>query len=140
MKSEGKESSFNSNHNSLDKIKDNNEITKNINIDNIMNSKIQNKEKTKLQLFYSEHLNKHKNNSPKNLTEKKISNIDITTKNSKSIINNDNNDSSLVDMGTNHDTIDNRKKKSFICPKNKDKKEGNKYAIKNFTNREKKKK
>ena len=139
MKSEGKESSYNSNHNSLDKIKDSNEITKNINIDNIMNSKIQNKEKTKLQLFYSEHLNKHKNNSPKNLTEKKISNIDITTKNSKSIINNDN-DSSLVDMGTNHDTIDNRKKKSFICPKNKDKKEGNKYAIKNFTNREKKKK
>ena len=45
-----------------------------------------------------------------------------------------------MDLGTNHDTIDNRKKKSFICPKNKNKKENNKYAIKNITIREKKKK
>ena len=145
MKLEGKDSPYHSNNNSLDKIKVSNSITNNINIDNMMNSTIQNKEKTKLQLFYSEHLNKHKNNkknnSPKNLTEKKISNIDITSKNSKSIINNNNdNDSSLVDLGTNHDTIDNRKKKSFICPKNKNKKENNKYAIKNITIREKKKK
>ena len=117
-----------------------NEVNNNINIDKIINSTIQNKEKTKLQLFYSEHLNKQKSNkkgSPKNLTHKKISNAENISKNSKSTINN--NDSSIVDMGTNHETIDNRKKKSFICPnKNKNKKEGNKYPIKNLAISEKK--
>ena len=115
IKIEGKESNSNSNSNSLDKI-NNKEINNNINIDKIMNSTIKNKEKTKLQLFYSEHLNKNKNGknlTPKNLTEKKnTNNTENIFKNSKSSINN-NNDSSIVDLGTNHDTIDNRKKKIF---------------------------
>ena len=143
IKIEDKEMPNDSNNNSLDKININNEINNNINIDKIINSTTQNKEKTKLQLFYSEHLNKHKNNSPKNLTQKKISNADYTSKNSRSSINNNNDydSSSIVDMRTNHDTIDNRKKKSFVCPKNKDKKEkNNKQIIKNIINSEKKKK
>ena len=107
----------------------------------IINTINQNKEKTKLQIFYSEHLNKYKNNkntSPKNCP-KKISNNDTLTKNSRSIINNYDYDSSIVDIGTNHDTIDNRKKKSFVCP-TKNKKENNKQNIKNLANNEKKKK
>ena len=142
IKAEGKESPYKSNNISYDKCK-NNEINNNnnININNIINTTNQNKEKTKLQLFYSEHLNKYKNykNSPKNLKEKKISNNDTLTKNSRSIINNYDYDSSIVDIGTNQDTIDNRKKKSFVCP-TKNKKENNKQNIKNLANNEKKKK
>ena len=140
IKIEGKESNSNSNSNSLDKI-NNKEINNNINIDKIMNSTIKNKEKTKLQLFYSEHLNKNKNGknlTPKNLTEKKnTNNTENIFKNSKSSINN-NNDSSIVDLGTNHDTIDNRKKKSFVCPNKK--KEKNKNIVKKLTMNEKKRK
>ena len=141
IKIEEKQSHNNSNNNSLDKI-NKKEINNKINIDKIINSTIPNKEKTKLQLFYSEHLNKQKNNknSPINTTNKKNSNAENLSKNSKSTINNNNdNDSSIVDMGTNHDTIDNRKKKSFVCPnKNKNKKDGNKHLIKNLAISEKK--
>ena len=139
-KVDGKESPCDSNNNSYDRI-NSNEINNNINIDKIINTTIQNKEKTKLQLFYSEHLTKHKNNkniSPKINTEKKISNNDTLSKNSKSTINNNDYDSSIVDMGTNHDTIDNRKKKSFVCP-TKNKKE-KKHIIKNLAHNDKKKK
>ena len=140
IKVEGKESPYNSNNASFDKCK-NNEINNNININKIINTINQNKEKTKLQIFYSEHLNKYKNNkntSPKNCP-KKISNNDTLTKNSRSIINNNDYDSSIVDMGTNHDTIDNRKKKSFVYPQ-KNKKDNNKQNIKNVTINDKKKK
>ncbi len=144
IKIDGKELQDNSNDNSLDKINNDNsnnkdyEINNNININKIINSNRKNKEKTKLQLFYSEHLNKNKNRSPKQITHKKVSNTNNISKNSRSNYNNDY-DSSIVDMGTNHDTIDNRKKKSFICGKNKDKKDKNKkQTIKNFVSSEKK--
>ena len=134
IKIEEKESNQHSNNNSLDKI-NSNEI-QNINIDKIINSTIFNKEKTKLQLFYSEHLNQknNKNGSPKNLTQKQISIGENISKNSKSTLNNNNDyDSSIVDMGTNHDTIDNRKKKSFVCSnKNKIKKENNRQIFTNL--------
>ena len=151
LKDEIKESQTLSNDNSLENI---DEINSNVNIDKIINSAVNSKEKTKLQIFYSEQLSKQKNiknNSPKNLKQKKVSSMNNTSKNSKSIINNNNDyDSSIVDMGTNHDTIDNRKKKSYICGnKNKDKdkekdkeknKENNKHANKKLTSTEKKKK
>ena len=147
LKDEIKESQTLSNDNSLENI---DEINSNVNIDKIINSAVNSKEKTKLQIFYSEQLNKQKNiknNSPKNLKQKKVSSMNNTSKNSKSIINNNNDyDGSIVDMGTNHDTIDNRKKKSYICGnKNKEKdkekdKEKNKHVNKKLTSTEKKKK
>ena len=85
-------------------------------------------------------MNKNKNRSPKQIANKKGSNTNTNniSKNSRSNYNNDY-DSSIVDMGTNHDTIDNRKKKSFVCGKNKDKKDKNKkQTIKNFVSSEKK--
>ena len=138
-KVERRESQTNSISTSFDKF--NSKEIKNNN--NIINNNLQNKEKTKLQIFYSEHLNKlknNKNNSPKNLTQKKI-NPENTIKNSKISINNNNNDydsSSLVDMGTYQDTIDNRKKKSFISNiKNKDKKDNNKNLNKKIKSNDK---
>ena len=152
LKEEIKESQTISNDNSLENIDD---INSNVNIDKIINSAVSSKEKTKLQIFYSEQLNKQKNiknNSPKNFKQKKIASMNNTSK-SKSIINNNNDyDSSIVDMGTNHDTIDNRKKKSYICgskykdkdkdkEKDKDKnKENNKHINKKLTSTDKRKK
>jgi hypothetical protein len=88
-------------------------------------------------------LNKHKNGSPKYIIKKKVSasNTNNASKNSRSTINNNNDYDSIVDMGTNHATIDNRKKKSFVCPKNKGKKDKNKkQTIKNLVNNERKQK
>jgi hypothetical protein len=79
-----------------------NEVNNNINVDKLINSNIQNKEKTKLQIFYSEHLNKNKNDnkSPKKI-HKNTSNLENLSKNSRSIVNNEYD--STLEQKTNHD-------------------------------------
>jgi hypothetical protein len=107
-------------------------------VDKLINSNTLNKEKTKLQMFYSEHLNKNKNDnkSPKKM-HKNISNLESLSKNSRSIINNEYD--STLEQKTNHDTIDNRKKKSYIY-ENKNKENNNKQTAKKLKSIEKKKK
>ena len=115
-----------------------NEVNNNINVDKLINSNTQNKEKTKLQIFYSEHLNKNKNDnkSPKQI-HKNTSNLENLSKNSRSIVNNEYD--STLEQKTNHDTIDNRKKKSYIYD-NKNKENNNKQTVRKLKSTEKKKK
>ena len=135
LKEEKKEHQHISKNYSLEYI---NEVNNNINVDKIINSNNQNKEKTKLQIFYSEHLNKNKNDnkSPKKI-HKNISNLENISKNSRSIMNNEYD--STLDQKTNHDTIDNRKKKSYIYD-NKNKENNSKQTAKKLKSTEKKKK
>ena len=135
LKEEKKEHQLISKNYSLEYI---NEVNNNINVDKIINSNNQNKEKTKLQIFYSEHLNKNKNDnkSPKKI-HKNISNLENISKNSRSIMNNEYD--STLDQKTNHDTIDNRKKKSYIYD-NKNKENNSKQTAKKLKSTEKKKK
>ena len=115
-----------------------NEVNNNINVDKLINSNASNKEKTKLQIFYSEHLNKNKNDnkSPRKM-HKNISNLENLSKNSRTIINNEYD--STLEQKTNHDTIDNRKKKSYIYD-SKNKENNNKQVAKKLKSIEKKKK
>ena len=115
-----------------------NDLNNNINVEKIINSNTQNKEKTKLQIFYSEHLNKNKNDikSPRKI-HKNTSNLETLSKNSRSIINNEYD--STLEQKTNHDTIDNRKKKSYIY-ENKNKENNGKQTGKKLKSTEKKKK
>jgi len=135
LKEEKKEHQHISKNYSLENI---NEVNNNINVDKLINSNNQNKEKTKLQIFYSEHLNKNKNDikSPKKI-HKNISNLENLSKNSRSIVNNEYD--STLEQKTNHDTIDNRKKKSYIYD-NKSKENNNKQIAKKLKSTEKKKK
>ena len=91
-----------------EKTKENLTKENNLHTNNLINSKMKNDEKIKLQIFYSEHLNNYKLNNTKKIFENNKINTD-TSKNYKNI--SCNNDSTiLVDITTNPDTFEKKYK------------------------------
>ena len=91
------------------KLETNLKNNNNLPINNLTNPKMINDEKLKLQIFYSEHLNKFKANKQKKIITKENINTFISNNKMTNIHNNDS--ISFVDMKTNHDSIEKKSKK-----------------------------